>query len=202
MLEAENPFMQHLFKNDSTANQKKGKLSFNSVGSKFRTQLQELMVKLQNTGTHFVRCIKPNFRMINHCFEGNQILIQLRCSGMSIFVFLFRVIKKFKIHLLWSNYLLIKIGMTSVLELMQQGYPSRAQFSDLYSMYKQYLPPDLARLDPRLFCKVCFKIYWSFVKLLISIHFQYEFAVLPFLILRVVLIELTHLQLTLQLAGK
>lgn len=45
--------------------------------------------------------------------------------------------------------------MTSVLELMQQGYPSRAQFSELYAMYKKYLPPDLARLDPRLFCKVC-----------------------------------------------
>lgn len=81
MLEAENPFVQNLFKNDSTCSQKKGKLNFISVGSKFRSQLQELMVKLQNTGTHFVRCIKPNFRMIDHCFEGNQILIQLRCSG-------------------------------------------------------------------------------------------------------------------------
>ncbi|CAL1285124.1 unnamed protein product [Larinioides sclopetarius] len=86
------------------------------------------MAKLRNTGTHFVRCIKPNFRMVDHCFEGNQILIQLRCSGMA-----------------------------SVLELMQQGYPSRAQFSDLYAMYKSYLPPDLARLDPRLFCKALFK---------------------------------------------
>ncbi|XP_054709607.1 unconventional myosin-VI-like [Uloborus diversus] len=128
MLEAENVFVQNLFKNESTARQTRGKLNINSVGSKFRSQLQELMAKLRNTGTHFVRCIKPNFRMVHHCFEGNQILIQLRCSGM-----------------------------TSVLELMQQGYPSRAQFSDLYEMYKQYLPPDLARLDPRLFCKALFK---------------------------------------------
>ncbi|XP_035208221.1 unconventional myosin-VI-like [Stegodyphus dumicola] len=128
MLEAENSFVQNLFRNESTTQQNRGKLNINSVGSKFRSQLQELMVKLRNTGTHFVRCIKPNFRMIDHCFEGNQILIQLRCSGM-----------------------------TSVLELMQQGYPSRAQFSDLYEMYKKYLPPDLARLDPRLFCKALFK---------------------------------------------
>ena len=47
--------------------------------------------------------------------------------------------------------------MTSVLELMQQGFPSRTPFSELYNMYKQYLPSELARLDPRLFCKSLFK---------------------------------------------
>ena len=47
--------------------------------------------------------------------------------------------------------------MTSVLDLMQQGYPSRTQFSELYNVYKQYMPPDIARLDPRLFCKALFK---------------------------------------------
>merc|ERR1711862_156498 len=40
---------------------------------------------------------------------------------------------------------------------MQQGFPSRAPFSELYNMYKEYLPRDLARLDPRLFCKALFK---------------------------------------------
>jgi len=47
------------------------------------------------------------------------------------------------------------VGMTSVLELMQQGFPSRTAFADLYGMYKQYMPPEIARLDPRMFCKVC-----------------------------------------------
>ena len=61
-------------------------------------------------------------------FEGGQILGQLQCSGM-----------------------------TSVLDLMQQGYPSRTSFADLYSMYKSKLPPALARLDPRTFCKALFK---------------------------------------------
>lgn len=51
------------------------------------------------------------------------------------------------LHFDWS-------GMGSVLELMQQGFPSRTQFSDLYNMYKKYMPADIARLDPRLFCKV------------------------------------------------
>ncbi|CAF4899052.1 unnamed protein product, partial [Rotaria magnacalcarata] len=47
--------------------------------------------------------------------------------------------------------------MVSVLALMQQGFPSRTQFSELYSMYKKYLPAELARLEPRLFCKALFK---------------------------------------------
>lgn len=129
MQETKNSFLRGLFNvSDSKPSLSKGKLSFISVGSKFRSQLQALMQKLQQTGTHFVRCIKPNLRMVDHCFEGGQILSQIKCSGM-----------------------------TSVLELMQQGYPSRAPFADLYNMYKQYLPPELARLDPRLFCKALFK---------------------------------------------
>lgn len=68
--------------------------------------------------------------MVDHEFEGGAILSQLQCSGM-----------------------------TTVLELMQQGFPSRAPFHDLYNMYKRYLPQELARLDPRLFCKVCVYSY-------------------------------------------
>lgn len=49
-------------------------------------------------------------------------------------------------------------GMVSVLDLMQGGFPSRAPFSELYNMYKQYMPPKLTRLDPRLFCKVTYRV--------------------------------------------
>lgn len=49
------------------------------------------------------------------------------------------------------------IGMVSVLALMQQGFPSRTQFAELYTMYKKYLPAELTRLEPRLFCKALFK---------------------------------------------
>ncbi|VDD94836.1 unnamed protein product [Enterobius vermicularis] len=98
-----------------------------SVSYKFRIQLQELLDRLVNTGTHFVRCIKPNSKMEPGNFEGAQILSQLKCAGMA-----------------------------SVLNLMQKGYPSRTTFSDLYNMYKKFLPPELARLDPRLFCKCLF----------------------------------------------
>ncbi|KAK0416370.1 hypothetical protein QR680_012444 [Steinernema hermaphroditum] len=104
-----------------------GKLKVASVGSKFRAQLGVLLTKLQNTGTHFVRCIKPNAEMKPGQFEGAPILSQLKCAGM-----------------------------TSVLKLMQKGFPSRTMFADLYSMYKTLLPPHLESLDPRLFSKCLF----------------------------------------------
>ncbi|XP_013788339.1 unconventional myosin-VI-like [Limulus polyphemus] len=127
ILDAKNPLLKQLFSGDTPVKTSKGKLTFISVSSKFRSQLMELMAKLRSTGTHFIRCIKPNLQMVDHKFEGGQILSQLRCAGM-----------------------------TSVLDLMQQGFPSRAQFAELYNMYKNYLPPELARLDARLFCKALF----------------------------------------------
>jgi len=125
--ESKNPFLQGLFASSSSTNmsQQKGKLTFISVGSKFKTQLGELMDKLRSTGTNFVRCIKPNQKMVDHQFEGNSILSQLEYSGM-----------------------------TSVMELMQNGFPSRVPYIDLHNMYSKYLPPKLAKLEPRVFCQV------------------------------------------------
>ncbi|XP_055622770.1 myosin heavy chain 95F isoform X1 [Toxorhynchites rutilus septentrionalis] len=121
--ESENPLLKRLFASGKVASTK-GKLAFISVGSKFKTQLGELMNKLEKNGTNFIRCIKPNSRMIDHSFEGGLALAQLKCSGT-----------------------------TSVLELMEYGYPSRVPFTELYNMYKSFLPPELARLNPRTFCE-------------------------------------------------
>ena len=126
--DCKNQFMEQLFRQGGGGQKNGGKLTFESVGSKFKTQLGELMNKLHSTGTNFIRCIKPNVKMVAHMFDGGSVLSQLQCAGM-----------------------------TSVLELMQQGFPSRAPFSEVYNMYKKFMPPDLARLDPRLFCKALFK---------------------------------------------
>ncbi|KAK2189542.1 hypothetical protein NP493_103g06048 [Ridgeia piscesae] len=134
LLESNNTLVKMIFTekdngtNGQKAGSKGGKLAFISVGGKFRTQLTQLMEKLHSTGSSFIRCIKPNVKMVDHLFEGSQIMAQLQCSGM-----------------------------TTVLDLMQQGFPSRTQFSELYNMYKQFMPADIARLDPRLFCKALFK---------------------------------------------
>lgn len=122
--ESEHPLMKTLFSSSNTSSTK-GKLSFISVGSKFKSQLQELMAKLEKNGTNFIRCIKPNSKMTDHEFEGGLALAQLKCSGT-----------------------------TSVLELMEYGYPSRVPFAELYNMYKSFLPPELVKLQPKIFCEV------------------------------------------------
>lgn len=103
------------------------KLAFESIGKKFRSQLSLLMEKLRNTGSNFIRCIKPNDQFRKHDFEGGQILSQLQCAGM-----------------------------VSVLHLMQEGFPSRTAFSDLYHKYKSFLPASLVKLDPRTFSHALF----------------------------------------------
>lgn len=101
MLDAENPLLKSLFLGDKNINNNgnnnysmnnnnllakaSGKLTFVSVGGKFRSQLSELMAKLRSTGTHFIRCVKPNLNMVAHQFEGSHILSQLRCSGNHFF---------------------------------------------------------------------------------------------------------------------
>ncbi|XP_047022842.1 myosin heavy chain 95F isoform X1 [Helicoverpa zea] len=121
--ESSSQLVQQLFQNTDN-NNAKGKLNFISVGAKFQAQLSQLMDKLKENGTNFVRCIKPNSRMVGRTSEGGLVLTQLQCSGT-----------------------------TAVLELMEHGYPSRAPFHDLHSMYKAYLPPKLQALSPKLFCE-------------------------------------------------
>lgn len=128
MLESSDPFVKSLSPPSKASNMKSKKLAFESVGKKFRDQLNLLMSKLKNTGSNFIRCIKPNDEMKRGDFEGGQILSQLQCAGM-----------------------------VSVLELMQEGFPSRTAFSDLYNKYKSFLPPKLARLDARTFCQALFR---------------------------------------------
>uniref|UniRef100_A0AC35U1J6 Myosin motor domain-containing protein n=1 Tax=Rhabditophanes sp. KR3021 TaxID=114890 RepID=A0AC35U1J6_9BILA len=105
------------------------KLSSPTVSSKFKSQLDELIKKLDKTGTNFVRCMKPNNEMISGKFDGQQILNQLLCSGM-----------------------------IDVLELMQGGFPSRTVFKELYDSYASLLPSNLRNLDPRTFAKCLFKV--------------------------------------------
>lgn len=62
--------------------------------------------------------------MADREFEGSLALTQLNCSGT-----------------------------TSVLELMEYGYPSRVPFAELYNMYKKFLPPELVKLEPKIFCE-------------------------------------------------
>ena len=124
---AKHSLLPKLFKKDLSQTGK-GKLLQKSNGSTFRANLNILMDKLYSTGSSFIRCIKPNQEMKPNMFDGASIMSQLQSAGIP-----------------------------SVLELMQAGYPSRTQFTDLYSMYKKQMPPKLSKLDPRLFCRALFR---------------------------------------------
>ncbi|KAI6217663.1 Myosin head [Aphelenchoides fujianensis] len=125
-----NPLIAGLFQ--STAESapspaKKARLSVQSCAAKFRAQLAALLTKLEATGVHFVRCVKPNGRMAPRQFDAPAVLAQLRCGGMG-----------------------------DVLQLMQSGFPSRTRFSALYEMYAPLLPESLAALDARTVVKCLF----------------------------------------------
>uniref|UniRef100_A0A8D2AHA0 Unconventional myosin-VI n=1 Tax=Sus scrofa TaxID=9823 RepID=A0A8D2AHA0_PIG len=82
--ESRDKFIRELFESSTNNNkdtkQKAGKLSFISVGNKFKVFV--LNVLLEFIFSSFIRCIKPNLKMTSHHFEGAQILSQLQCSGM------------------------------------------------------------------------------------------------------------------------
>eukprot|EP00040_Diaphanoeca_grandis_P029379 m.172059 g.172059 ORF g.172059 m.172059 type:complete len:1230 (+) comp31666_c7_seq6:107-3796(+) len=129
MTNSKDPFIKAIFEpKPGEKIPQKGKLTLISLGTKFKKQLGELMAKLNSTRANFVRCIKPNQKFVPKMFTGGDILSQLQCAGM-----------------------------VTVMDLMQGGFPSRTQFSELYDMYKDVLPPELKALDPRTFAKALFK---------------------------------------------
>jgi myosin-7 len=53
-----------------------------SVASQFRTSLQMLVMDLECTQPHYVRCIKPNTSKAANMFDCGEVLRQLRYAGM------------------------------------------------------------------------------------------------------------------------
>eukprot|EP00040_Diaphanoeca_grandis_P039058 m.258055 g.258055 ORF g.258055 m.258055 type:complete len:1513 (+) comp36042_c0_seq1:104-4642(+) len=97
---------------------------FKSVSKIFNGQLHELMSILRETGSHFIRCVKPNSKQAPQKFDSEPVMLQLRYSGMC-----------------------------AALDLMQAGFPTRVAFTELYSRYAPRMPPQLKRLKPITFCE-------------------------------------------------
>ncbi|GER39217.1 myosin-related family protein [Striga asiatica] len=53
-----------------------------SVTTKFKGQLFQLMQRLENTTSHFIRCIKPNNSQSPGYYNQGLVLQQLRCCGV------------------------------------------------------------------------------------------------------------------------
>eukprot|EP00002_Diphylleia_rotans_P034220 TRINITY_DN7338_c0_g1_i3.p1 TRINITY_DN7338_c0_g1~~TRINITY_DN7338_c0_g1_i3.p1 ORF type:complete len:1175 (-),score=252.33 TRINITY_DN7338_c0_g1_i3:6-3530(-) len=120
---SESDFIKKLFVEELDPDaQRKGR--FNTVGTKFTKQLTELMESLNQTASHFIRCIKPNSTQKSGIFEGTKVMEQLRCSGM-----------------------------LEALRLMHTGYPTRCPYDDLHDRYRDMMPPIIANLDSSSFCE-------------------------------------------------
>ena len=53
-----------------------------TLGTQFKMQLADLMVVLNATNPHFVRCMKPNDLKTPHTFQAGMMLAQLRYAGL------------------------------------------------------------------------------------------------------------------------
>nr|XP_021517987.1 unconventional myosin-VI [Meriones unguiculatus] len=167
--ESRDKFIRALFESSTNNNkdtkQKAGKLSFISVGNKFKQFCLAAVVQLGMNFTHaysvFDRIHPTPFLMTQASANFKHYLKQyfLFPQGAS-FIRCIKPNLKMTSHHFEGAQILSQLqcsGMVSVLDLMQGGFPSRASFHELYNMYKKYMPEKLARLDPRLFCKALFK---------------------------------------------
>ena len=75
------------------------------------------MTELQSSQAHFVRCIKPNPKLVPQEIHGENTINQLRMSGM-----------------------------LDAVKLIQAGYPSRIPYEDLYGRYRTMMPENVQAL--------------------------------------------------------
>lgn len=81
--ESSNQFIGQLFSNDEHLARVPGKTpKFKTVSQKHKEQLSFLMLQLESTEPHFVRCILPNLSKRPNKFDKELVLHQLRCNGV------------------------------------------------------------------------------------------------------------------------
>ena len=98
--------------------------TFNSVSRRFINDLNQLMVDLNSTRAHFIRCIKPNVTLAAFKFTPSLVLTQLRCSGT-----------------------------IDAVQLMAGAYPTRIPYESIYGRYASQMPDFVQKLEPPLFCE-------------------------------------------------
>ncbi|XP_059633321.1 myosin-1-like [Cornus florida] len=76
LTQSEKPVVGALYKSGGADSQKL------SVVTKFKSQLFQLMQRLEATTPHFIRCIKPNKFQSPGIYEQGLVLQQLRCCGV------------------------------------------------------------------------------------------------------------------------
>ena len=97
-----------------------------STASQFRNQLNELMVTINDTAPHYIRCIKPNDENEADFFHRSRIVDQLRYGGV-----------------------------LQAVQVARAGYPSRLKHKTFISKYKILLPkqPTFKKTEMKSGCK-------------------------------------------------
>ncbi|XP_020591593.1 myosin-1-like [Phalaenopsis equestris] len=90
-----------------------------SVATKFKGQLFQLMQRLESTTPHFIRCIKPNNLQLPSTYEQGLILQQLKCCGV-----------------------------LEVVRISRSGYPTRMSHQKFARRYGFLLLENVASQDP------------------------------------------------------
>lgn len=93
---------------------KKG--AFRTVAQRHREQLNSLMIQLNSTHPHFIRCILPNDQKKSGSFDPKMVLYQLKCNGV-----------------------------LEGIRVTRQGYPNRLYFIDFVRRYQLIAPVGLIR---------------------------------------------------------
>uniref|UniRef100_A0A8C9MN80 Myosin VC n=1 Tax=Serinus canaria TaxID=9135 RepID=A0A8C9MN80_SERCA len=97
-----------------------------TVGSKFRNSLSLLMVTLNATTPHYVRCIKPNDEKLPFEFDSKRVAQQLRACGV-----------------------------LETIRISAQSYPSRWTYIEFFSRYSILMTQqELSMNDKKQICKI------------------------------------------------
>jgi myosin heavy subunit len=108
----------------SPTTSRKGKMATgNTLGKQFRVQLDALMVTLNATDPHYIRCMKPNSEKRGNMFVSTMMLQQLQYSGL-----------------------------LEVCHIRKCGFPIRRTFPEFFARYKVIHPgcPTLSALISKL----------------------------------------------------
>ncbi|XP_069970718.1 unconventional myosin-Va-like isoform X8 [Penaeus vannamei] len=103
----------------------KSKQMKKTVGSQFRDSLNLLMMTLNSTTPHYVRCIKPNDEKMAFTFDPTRAIQQLRACGV-----------------------------LETVRISAAGYPSRWTYNEFFCRYRVLCnSKDIKRNDMRLTCE-------------------------------------------------
>ena len=114
-----------------------------TLGTQFKMQLEALMLVLNATDPHFVRCMKPNDLKKASTFQATMMLAQLRYAGLlEVCVLgaalpLLRVPRLPRVRVMFTGMRVRRCGVCAqVCRIRQIGYPVRKSFEEFVFRYR------------------------------------------------------------------